>query len=65
MHNKIVRRADELLSKGIFPRKAAKQLNLSLAVFHNTYAEMINEYQTDRDLDKFEPLPETAHKPHS
>ena len=55
-------RAAELLSKGILPGKCAQQLGHSLAVFYNTYAEMIDEYQTDRDLSQFEPLPETEHK---
>jgi|TARA_R110000824_G_C15118162_1_gene667804 integrase len=55
-------RAAELLSKGTLPGKCAQQLGHSLAVFYNTYAEMIDEYQADRDLSQFEPLPETAHK---
>ena len=57
-------RAAELLSKGTLPGKCAQQLGHSLAVFYNTYAEMIDEYQIDRDLEQFEPLPETEHKPH-
>jgi len=55
-------RAAELLSKGILPGKCAQQLGHSLAVFYNTYAEMIDEYSADRDLSQFEPLPETEHK---
>ena len=56
------KRAAELLSKGTLPGNCDKHLGHSLAVFYNTYAEMIDAYQTDRDLDQFEPLPENQHK---
>ena len=55
-------RAAELLSKGVLPPLAAKQLGHSTAVFLNTYAEWIDEYASDKDFSQFEPLPGTEHK---
>jgi integrase len=55
-------RAAELISKGVLPPLAAKQLGHSTAVFLNTYSEWIDEYAENRNLEQFEPLPETTHK---
>lgn len=58
-------RAAELLSKGVLPPLAAKQLGHSTAVFLNTYSEWIDEYASNRDFEQFEPLAGTEHKLHS
>jgi len=55
-------RAAELLSKGILPPDAAKQMGHSTAVFLNTYSEWIEEYTANQDLSRFEPLKTTEHK---
>lgn len=55
-------RAAELLSKGVLPPLAAKQLGHSTMVFLNTYSEWIDEYSADKDFSQFEPLPGTEHK---
>jgi hypothetical protein len=46
----------------VLPPLAAKQLGHSTAVFLNTYSEWIDEYAENRNLEQFEPLPETTHK---
>ena len=55
-------RAAELLSKGILPPDAAKQMGHSTEVFLNTYSEMIEEYTANQNLSRFEPLKSTEHK---
>ena len=55
-------RAAELLTKGVLAPLAAKQLGHSTEVFLNTYSEWIDEYAENRNLEQFEPLPETTHK---
>ena len=47
-------RAAELLSMGIAPADAAKQMGHSLQMFFKTYAEFIEEYQGNTDLSRFE-----------
>jgi len=42
-------RAAELLSTGVEPGKAAKELGHSLEMFYRTYSEWIEEYSTDTD----------------
>lgn len=55
-------RAAELLSSGVVPGEAAKQLGHTLEMFFRTYAEWIDEFSSDRDLDKLEGM-QTDHGP--
>lgn len=47
-------RAAELLSTGVNPADAAKQLGHSMEMFLRTYSEWIEEYAKDRDDSRFE-----------
>ena len=47
-------RAAELLSTGVDPADAAKQLGHSLEMFYRTYSEFIEEYAGARDMARFE-----------
>lgn len=47
-------RAAELLSSGVEPGEAAKQLGHTLEMFFRTYAEWIDEFSRARDLEKLE-----------
>jgi integrase len=47
-------RAAELLSSGVDPAEAAKQLGHSLEMFLRTYSEWIEEYAGKRDKSRFE-----------
>ena len=47
-------RAAELLSIGIAPAEAAKQLSHSLQMFLDTYSEFIDEYCSEQDPLRFE-----------
>lgn len=47
-------RAAEMLSMGVEPGKAAKQLGHTLEMFYRTYAEWIEEYGDSTDLSKLE-----------
>jgi len=53
-------RAAELLSTGVEPGKAAKQLGHTLEMFYRTYAEWIDEYGGDREFDKLEGFGESG-----
>lgn len=46
-------RAAELLSTGVEPMEAAKQLGHSLEMFNRTYSELIDEYCKERDPKRF------------
>ena len=54
-------RAAELLSTGVQPGDAAKQLGHTLEMFLRTYSEWIEEYAGENDLSRFEGV--TVHKP--
>ena len=47
-------RAAEMLSTGVDPGDAAKQLGHTLAMFYQTYSEWIEEYSGKRDLARFD-----------
>lgn len=47
-------RAAEMLSTGVDPAEAAKQMGHSLEMFFRTYAEWIAEYSENKDLSRFE-----------
>ncbi len=47
-------RCAELLSIGMMPARAAKELGHSLQMFYNVYSELIEEYQADLDRSDFE-----------
>ena len=50
-------RAAELLSIGIEPADAAKQLGHSVEMFLRIYSEYIEEYSRNRDMSRFEGVP--------
>ena len=50
-------RAAELLSTGVEPAEAAKQMGHSLEMFFRVYAEWIEEYQGKTDKSRFEGAP--------
>ena len=43
-----------MLSTGVDPGDAAKQLGHTLAMFYQTYSEWIEEYSGKRDLARFD-----------
>jgi len=49
-------RAAELLSKGVMPARAAKELGHSVEMFLNVYSEFIEEY-SDEDVSLLEGTP--------
>jgi integrase len=53
-------RAAELLSTGVSPAEAAKQLGHSLEMFIRTYAEFIEEFSSNQDDSRFEGLQPAA-----
>jgi len=50
-------RAAELLSTGVDPAEAAKQMGHSLEMFFRTYAELIEEFGKQKDDARFEGVP--------
>ena len=53
-------RAAELLSSGVEPGKAAKQLGHNTEMFYRTYSEWIDEYDKHKDDSCFEPVEKEA-----
>ena len=53
-------RAAELLSTGVDPADAAKQLGHSLEMFLRIYSELIEEFCKNRDKSRFEGLPSAS-----
>lgn len=50
-------RASELLSQGVEPADAAKQLGQSIEMFLRVYADFIEEFSKDKDKKRFEGVP--------